>query len=95
VGVGMLHGVGAETPTQVILFLATAHAGGPATGIAVLLAFLAGLLVSNSAITVLGATGFRRASTRPTVHVAMATVTTLVSVVIGTALVIGNRPVAF
>ena len=50
--VGMLHGVGAETPTQILIFTAAAGAGGKAAGIAVLAAFLVGLMTSNSMITV-------------------------------------------
>ena len=41
--VGMLHGIGAETPTQILIFTAAAGAGGKAAGIAVLGAFLVGL----------------------------------------------------
>src|SRR5687768_1102314 len=51
VGVGMIHGVGAETPTQVLIFLAAAGAGGAAVGVLVLIAFLVGLLASNSLVT--------------------------------------------
>ena len=42
--VGMVHGVGAETPTQIVIFLAAAGAGGKAVGEAVLIAFIVGLL---------------------------------------------------
>src|SRR4051812_33717882 len=56
--IGMLHGVGAETPTQVILFVAAAGAGGTSAGVALLIAFLVGLLASNSLIALAGTYGF-------------------------------------
>src|SRR5438876_2278282 len=46
-GVGMIHGVGAETPTQVLLFVAAAGAGGKPEGLLLLGSFLVGLLSSN------------------------------------------------
>jgi hypothetical protein len=93
--VGMVHGVGAETPTQVVVFLAAANAGGSATGLTVLLVFLTGLFASNSAVTLLGVSGFRRASARRGVHIAMAVSTTTLSVVVGVALLIGMQPALF
>ena len=47
VGIGALHGIGAETPTQVIVFLAAATAGSVGAGLAVLVAFVVGLVVAN------------------------------------------------
>ena len=41
-GVGMLHGIGAETPTQVLIFLAAAGAGGVAVGLLLLGCFIVG-----------------------------------------------------
>src|SRR6266480_2423376 len=49
-GIGMIHGVGAETPTQVLIFVTAAGAGGKATGFLLLVAFLVGLLSSNSVV---------------------------------------------
>lgn len=90
--IGMVHGVGAETPTQVVVFLAAANAGGSATGITVLIVFLTGLFASNSAVTLLGVTGFRKASARQSVHIAMGVLTTVLSVAVGVALLIGMQP---
>jgi high-affinity nickel-transport protein len=87
-GVGMLHGIGAETPTQLVLFVAAANAGGTVAGLGVLVVFLCGLLASNSAITVVGVAGFGRASARPGWHVTMAVLTVVVSLVVGGALLV-------
>ncbi|MSQ13310.1 MAG: hypothetical protein EXR47_04080 [Dehalococcoidia bacterium] len=58
-GIGMLHGIGAETATQAVLFLAVAGAGGKALGVAMLAAFVVGLIIANSAITAASLAGFR------------------------------------
>jgi high-affinity nickel-transport protein len=88
--VGMLHGVGAETPTQILIFTAAAGAGGKAAGIAVLLAFLVGLMTSNSVITVGTAFGFLRASKNFAVYAAVAVITGVFSLAIGILFVLGQ-----
>lgn len=92
-GVGMIHGVGAETPTQVVIFLAAAGAGGPLVGIVVLLMFLLGLLASNSLITVGSAIGFLRAGRNFPVYAAVALVTAAFSLFIGTVFVLGREDI--
>jgi cytochrome c biogenesis protein CcdA len=89
-GVGLIHGVGAETPTQVLIFLTAAGAGGRAAGIAVLFAFIIGLLGSNSLIAVGSAWGFLRASTNFPLYAAVAVVTAAFSLVLGTLFVLGK-----
>lgn len=51
-GIGMLHGVGAETGTQVLLFAAVAGASSDLSGSVLLFAFVLGLVASNFLITV-------------------------------------------
>ncbi len=89
--VGMLHGVGAETPTQVLIFVAAAGAGGKAAGIAVLGAFIVGLVTSNSVITLGSAFGFLRASKNFAIYATVAVLTATFSLVIGTLFVIGKE----
>ena len=91
--VGMIHGVGAETPTQVLIFLTAAGAGGRAAGIAVLLAFIVGLLGSNSLIAVGSAWGFLRASTNFPLYASVAVLTAVFSLVLGTLFVLGKEAV--
>lgn len=91
VGVGLIHGVGAETPTQVLIFLAAAGAGGPGVGVAVLVAFIVGLLVSNSLITVGSAYGFLSASRNFAVYATVGVVVALFSLVLGTLFLIGRE----
>ncbi len=91
--VGMLHGIGAETPTQILIFTAAAGAGGKAAGIAVLTAFLVGLMTSNSIITVGSAFGFLRASKNFAVYATVAVITGVFSLVIGVLFVLGKDTV--
>ncbi|MDH3539119.1 MAG: hypothetical protein OEP52_03910 [Acidimicrobiia bacterium] len=90
IGIGMLHGVGAETPTQVLVFLAAANAGGSAAGLAVLVAFLVGLVLANSAITVSAAYGLFAANRRSWIYTGLAGATSAVSLFVGTLLVLGQ-----
>jgi hypothetical protein len=90
-GVGMIHGVGAETPTQVLIFLAAAGAGGVGVGVTVLVAFLVGLLASNSLITVGSAFGFLHASKHFGVYATVAVLTAVFSLALGLIFVL-NRP---
>jgi high-affinity nickel-transport protein len=89
-GVGMLHGVGAETPTQIVIFLTAAGAGGTGTGVVTLAAFLVGLLTSNSLIAATASFGFLRASRSFTVYASVAVLTGAFSLVIGLLLLAGR-----
>ena len=88
--VGMLHGIGAETPTQVLIFAAAAGAGGRAAGLAVLTSFLVGLMASNSVITVGSAFGFLRASKNFALYATVAVVTGVFSLVLGVLFILGK-----
>lgn len=46
--VGVIHGLGAETPTQLLLFLVAANLGGTGAGLLGLLMFILGLLIMNT-----------------------------------------------
>ena len=46
--VGVIHGFGAETPTQILLFLVAANLGGTAARLLGLLMFIVGLLAMNT-----------------------------------------------
>lgn len=89
-GIGMLHGIGAETPTQVLVFLAAANAGGAVAGLVVLTAFLLGLALANSAITLGAAYGFLASHNRGWVYTSLAGATAVVSLFVGILLVAGQ-----
>ncbi len=89
-GVGALHGVGAETPTQVVIFLAAAQAGGTALGIVVLAVFLTGLFMSNTLITVGTSIGFVGLNRRPRLRTALAGLTAVASIGLGLLFILGR-----
>ena len=92
--VGMVHGIGAETPTQILIFLAAAGAGGKTTGEVVLVAFIVGLLTSNSLITFASSVGYIRASENWRVYATIAILTATFSLVIGSLFLFGKASVA-
>jgi hypothetical protein len=89
-GIGMLHGIGAETPTQVIVFAAAAGAGGAVAGVVVLIAFLVGLLVSNTAVAVAATFGFLGAGRNFGVYATISVVTAVFSLIVGALFVSGT-----
>ena len=88
-GVGMIHGVGAETGSQVLLIAAVGGASSAGLGIPMLFAFVAGLLVSNFGIVILTSTGFVASQTRERIYVAVGLVAGLFSLTLGLIYVFG------
>lgn len=93
VGIGAIHGIGAETPTQVVVFLAAASAGGLAAGLAVLFTFVVGLVIANSVITFASVYGFAKASQRPSVQIGLGLFTAAMSIGIGMLFLVGDGSV--
>jgi hypothetical protein len=88
--VGALHGVGAETPTQVVIFLAAAGAGGAWAGVVTLGVFLLGLFAANTALALASSSGFLAATKRFGVYAAVSIVTAVASLVLGVSFVLGK-----
>lgn len=82
-GIGLVHGVGAETGTQVLIIGTAVGAHSKPMGIAALLVFVAGLLVSNSMVTVTTSAGFISARRQPVVYVAVGFIAAVFSLVVG------------
>ena len=81
-GVGMIHGVGAETGSQALLLAGVAGVTG-VKGIVILFAFVIGLLASNTLVAVVSASGFIGAQRMRTVYVIVGAFAGLASLVIG------------
>jgi high-affinity nickel-transport protein len=92
VAVGALHGIGAETPTQILVFLAAARAGGTAIGIALLVCFIIGLLASNTVVALTATFGFLRASRNFALYATVSVLTAAFSLVVGVLLLTGHAP---
>jgi high-affinity nickel permease len=88
-GVGMIHGIGAETGTQVLLIAAIGGASSQGLGIPMLIAFIVGLLVANSIVVVITATGFIASRFRERVYVFIGVIAGTFSLVIGAIFLLG------
>lgn len=88
-GVGMIHGIGAETGTQVLLIAAVGGAAASGLGIPMLLAFVLGLLISNFAIVVMTSVGFVASQTRERLYVVVGLIAGVFSLVIGSIYLFG------
>jgi cytochrome c biogenesis protein CcdA len=91
--VGIIHGLGAETPTQLMIFLLAADLGGTSKGFLGLGMFIIGLLLMNT-LTAAGATGifrFRGAGQR--VERVLIALTSVYSLALGVLFVFGGSSI--
>jgi hypothetical protein len=87
--VGVIHGLGAETPTQLMLFLMAANLGGTAAGLLGLLMFIVGLLLMNTLMCASAAGLFSSTLARPGALRALTLLTSTYSIVVGTIFLFG------
>jgi high-affinity nickel-transport protein len=87
--VGMIHGIGAETGSQVLLIAAIGGAAGAGFGIPMMVAFIVGLLISNTIVVVVTAGGFVASQLRTRLYVAIGVVAGVFSLVVGSIFLFG------
>lgn len=87
--VGMIHGIGAETATQVLLIAAIGGAASAGLGLPMMVAFVLGLLISNTVVIVITSSGFLASQTRDRVYVVVGAFAGAFSLVIGAAFLFG------
>jgi high-affinity nickel-transport protein len=85
----MIHGIGAETGTQVLLIAAVGGAASAGLGIPMLFAFVIGLLMSNLGIVLLSSVSFVSSQTRERLYVGIGAVAGLFSLVVGSIFLFG------
>ena len=83
IGVGVLHGIGVETPTQIAIFVATTQATGKAGGLLILVFWVVGLILANSAIALLSISANDWLRTHTVVYRVLAAIIGIVSVIVG------------
>lgn len=81
--IGLIHGIGAETPTQLLLFVTAAGVGGSVVGSMLVLLFVLGLVTSNSAISILAIGGYAKAQTSGRFKIALGIITAAFSLIVG------------
>ncbi|HET6176334.1 MAG TPA: hypothetical protein VFE61_05325 [Candidatus Sulfotelmatobacter sp.] len=87
--VGVIHGLGAETPTQLLLFLMAANLGGTAAGLLGLAMFIVGLVAMNTLMCASAAGLFTSTWARPNAMRALTLMTSAYSIVVGTIFLFG------
>jgi cytochrome c biogenesis protein CcdA len=89
-GVGMIHGIGFETPTQALVFVTAAGAGSRAAGLFVLACFLVGLLAANTVVAMASTFGLTGASSRARLYTVASLVAAAASLALGLLYVFGK-----
>jgi high-affinity nickel-transport protein len=86
--IGVLHGVGVESPTQILALGSAMALGSPALGLLLVALFVAGMIVSNMAIAILAIYGFQSARQRQVVFLVLSLISAVFSAVIGVTLLL-------
>lgn len=94
VGIGVLHGVGIESPTQIAVFTASTAVGGTAAAAVLLMAWVVGLIVANGILAVAAGFGLLQAERYFALYAAVAVVVAVLSMVMGAVLIAGLEPLA-
>ncbi len=89
-GIGIVHGLGAETPTQLLIFLLAANLGGVGKGFLGLAMFLVGLLAMNTIMTASAAGLFGFSTRAPKIQWAVTALTAVYSLVVGAIFLWGS-----
>ena len=85
IGIGMIHGVGAETGTQALVIATAVGANSQLLGVIALCAFIVGLLISNSLVTLISSMGFGTSRQRQWIYVGAGLFAAVFSLVVGLA----------
>jgi hypothetical protein len=88
--IGVVHGLGAETPSQLMIFLLAANLGGKSKGFLGLAMFITGLLVMNTIMTATAVGLFGASSRLPRFKVAVTALTAIYSLAVGAFFLFGS-----
>jgi hypothetical protein len=88
--IGVIHGLGAETPSQLLLFLLAANLGGLTRGFLGLAVFLAGLLLMNTLMTASAVGIFGASAAKPHLMRFAVALTAAYSLIVGAIFLFGS-----
>jgi high-affinity nickel permease len=88
--IGVVHGLGAETPSQLMIFLLAANLGGIGKGFVGLAMFIAGLLVMNTIMTAAAVGLFGFSSRLPRFQFVVTALTAIYSLAVGAFFLFGS-----
>lgn len=89
--IGVIHGIGAETGSQVVILTAVAGQGALLTGVFMLLSFVLGLLLCNLLVAALGYCGFAAALRSRFFSKVFGLATGFIGLYVGFAFLFGNE----
>lgn len=89
-GIGMIHGIGAETGSQALLLAGAAGATSTRIGSLMLVAFVVGLVISNSLIAAFSTFGFVSSGAKRNVYLVFGLLAGLFSLVVGVFFITGQ-----
>lgn len=88
-GIGMLHGVGIESPTQIAIFVASSAAAGVGFGLMLLGAWVVGLILANAVLAIVAGAGLLNAERSFPIYATVAVIVSVLSIALGTLYVVG------
>ncbi len=88
-GIGMLHGVGIESPTQIAIFVASSSVAGVGFGLALLGTWVLGLIIANAGLAVVAGAGILNAERSFPIYAALAAIVSILSIALGTLYLFG------
>lgn len=88
-GIGMLHGVGIESPTQIAIFVASSSVAGVGFGLLLLGAWVVGLIVANAGLALVAGAGVLNADRSFPIYAALASIVSILSIALGTLYLLG------
>jgi hypothetical protein len=84
----MIHGIGAETPTQLLLFITAAGIGNNILALLFIIAFVSGLILSNLVVVLFSVSGLSKINKHPTLRVSLGLLTVIFSFWVGVRLLV-------
>ena len=88
-GIGMLHGVGIESPTQIAIFVASTAAAGIGFGLLLLATWVVGLIVANAGLALVAGAGLLNAERSFPVYATIAVIVSVLSISLGVLYLVG------
>ncbi len=87
--IGIIHGIGGETPTQLLLFILAGGVSGAVAGVTVVLAFVLGVFITNTIESLLASLGYSRTASSPRLFRRVAAIAAVFSLIIGVIFLVG------
>lgn len=88
-GIGMLHGVGIESPTQIAIFVASSAVAGVGFGLVLLAAWVVGLIIANAGLALVAGAGLLNAERSFPIYAGLAVIVSVLSIALGTLYLMG------